>query len=178
MELFYNDINKKRDSKMRLQTDQEFKQRKIFGLNKKINVEKYSTNLRGGKAFAAEEKIRELRKTLLRSKCMEKFKGKRIRSNELIKTATFNLNNTWSAKCGYSPQQIQEQALYPKQRKYFQEVYDFDRLTKVRKNKDWLERFDAKVDTRKKRLRQPLDIDKKVLVLTERFRKKYAPGRI
>ena len=103
MELFYNDINKKRDSKMRWQTDQEFKQRKIFGLNKKINVEKYSTNLRGGKAFAAEEKIRELRKTLLRSKCMEKFKGKRIRSNELIKTATFNLNNTWSAKCGYSP---------------------------------------------------------------------------
>ena len=28
MELFYNDINKKRDSKMRVQTDQEFKQKK------------------------------------------------------------------------------------------------------------------------------------------------------
>ena len=39
---------------MRLQTDQEFKQRKIFELNKKINVEKDSANLRGGKAFAAE----------------------------------------------------------------------------------------------------------------------------
>ena len=119
-----------------------------------------------------------LQSTLLRNKRIGKFKGKRIRPNELIKKATFNLNNAWSAKCGYSPQQIQEQALYPKQRKYFQEVYDFDRLTKVRKNRDWLERFDAKVDTRKKRLRQPLDIDKKVLVLTERFRKKYAPGRI
>ena len=34
----------------------------------------YSTNLRGGKAFAAEQKIRELKKTLLRSKRMEKFK--------------------------------------------------------------------------------------------------------
>ena len=32
MELFYNDINKKRDGKMRLQTEQEFKQRKIFEL--------------------------------------------------------------------------------------------------------------------------------------------------
>ena len=28
MELFYNDINKKRDSKMSVQTDQEFKQKK------------------------------------------------------------------------------------------------------------------------------------------------------
>ena len=54
MELFYNDINKKRDGKMRLQTDQEFKQRKRFELNKKFNVEMYSTNLRSGKAFAAE----------------------------------------------------------------------------------------------------------------------------
>ena len=61
---------------MRLQTDQEFKQRKIFKLNKKFNVEMYSPNLRGGKAFAAEQKIRELKKTLLRSKHVEKFEGK------------------------------------------------------------------------------------------------------
>ena len=32
---------------------------------------------------------------------MEKFKGKRIKPNELIKKATFNLNNTRSAKYGY-----------------------------------------------------------------------------
>ena len=57
MELFYNNINKKRDSKMRLQTDQETKQRKIFELNKKFNLEIYSKNLRGGKDFAAEQKI-------------------------------------------------------------------------------------------------------------------------
>ena len=50
--------------------------KKIFELNKKFNLEMYSTNLRGRKAFAAELKIRELKKTLLRSKRMEKFKGK------------------------------------------------------------------------------------------------------
>ena len=50
---------------MRLQTDQEFKQRKIFELNKKFNVEMYSTNSRGGKAFAAEKIIRELKKIYL-----------------------------------------------------------------------------------------------------------------
>ena len=39
MELFYNDIKEKRLGKMRLQTDQEFKQRNIEELNKKFNVE-------------------------------------------------------------------------------------------------------------------------------------------
>ena len=65
----------------------------------------YSTNLRDGKTFAAEQKIRELKKTLLRSKRMKKFKGKGIKSNELIRKAMFSLNNTRS---GYSPQQIEE----------------------------------------------------------------------
>ena len=104
---------------MRLQTDQEFKQRKIFELNKKFNVEMYSTNLRGGKAFAAKQKIKELKKTLLRIKRMEKFKGKRIKPNELIKKAMYNLNNIRSAKYGCSPQHIEEQALDPKMGKNF-----------------------------------------------------------
>ena len=42
---------------MRLQTDQEFKQRNIEQLNKKFNVEMYTEHLRGGKAFAAEQKF-------------------------------------------------------------------------------------------------------------------------
>ena len=54
MKLFYKDIEKKRLSKMRLQADQEFKQRNIEQLNKKFNVEMYSTHLRGEKAFAVE----------------------------------------------------------------------------------------------------------------------------
>ena len=73
---------------MRLQADQEFKQRNIKEL------EMYSTHLRGEKAFAVEQKIRELKNHLLKSKRIEKFKGKRIKLNELIKKATFNLNST------------------------------------------------------------------------------------
>ena len=130
--LFYNEIKKKRLGKMRLQTDQEFKQRNIEELNKKFNVEVYSTHLRGGKAFAAEQKIRERKKLLLRSKRIENIKGKCIKPNELIKKATFNLNNTKSAKYVYSPEQIEEQALDPNAGKYFQEVYDFHRLIKVK----------------------------------------------
>ena len=39
---------------MRLQTDQEFKQRKIYNLNKKFDVDMFTTRLRGGKVFATE----------------------------------------------------------------------------------------------------------------------------
>ena len=70
---------------MRLQTDQKFKQRNIEELNKKFNFKMYSSHLRGGKACAAEEKIRELKKLLLRSKRIAKFKYKSIKPNELIK---------------------------------------------------------------------------------------------
>ena len=57
---------------MRLPTDQKFKQWKIYHLNKKFNVDMFTTSLRGGKAFAAEQKIREF-KNLLRSKRIEKY---------------------------------------------------------------------------------------------------------
>ena len=44
--------NKIKGQKMKLQTDQEFKQRKIFDVNKKYNDDMFSTAVRGGKAFA------------------------------------------------------------------------------------------------------------------------------
>ena len=59
MEIFYNNIQPKRTGKMRLQTDLEFNQNKIKTLNKKYDVETFHTKFRGGKAFAAEQRIRE-----------------------------------------------------------------------------------------------------------------------
>ena len=58
---------------MRLQTDLEFNQNKIKELNKKFDVDMFHTRLCGRKAFAAEQKIRELKKILLRSKHFEKL---------------------------------------------------------------------------------------------------------
>ena len=63
MELFYQEINgKRKGEKMRLQTDLEFQQNEIKKLNKRYNVEMFSTRVRSGKVFAAEQKIRELKK--------------------------------------------------------------------------------------------------------------------
>ena len=42
---------------MTLQIDQEFKQRKIFELNKKFNVDMYSTNLRLEKLLEQDKKM-------------------------------------------------------------------------------------------------------------------------
>ena len=131
---------------MRLQTDQEFKQRNIEELNEKFSVKMYSSHLRGAKTFAVEQEIRELKKLLLRSNRIAKFKAKHIKPDQLIKKATFNLNNTRPAKYGYSPKQIDEKALDPETGKYFQEVYDFHHLIKVKQNRDQIERFDTKVD--------------------------------
>ena len=59
LEQFYDDVkNKRKGKKMRLQVDQEFQQLQIKDLNKNNNVEMFSTSLRGGKAFAAEQKTR------------------------------------------------------------------------------------------------------------------------
>ena len=61
LELFYREIEPKRDQKqetMRLQANLEFLQNEIKKLNQKYNVDMFSTKLCGGKAFAAEHKIR------------------------------------------------------------------------------------------------------------------------
>ena len=63
MDIFYREVEPKRKGqRTRLPTDQEFKQRKIYDLNEKYNVDMFSTAVRGGKAFAAEQKLRELKK--------------------------------------------------------------------------------------------------------------------
>ena len=60
---FYEEVKEKRKGKkMKLQVSQEFQQLRIKGLNKEHNVEMFSTSLRGGKAFPAEQKIRKLKK--------------------------------------------------------------------------------------------------------------------
>ena len=68
---------------MRLQTDLEFKQNQIKKLNNEFNIEMFHIKVRGWKAFAAEQKIREFKNILLRSKRFEKNPQK-IELNRMI----------------------------------------------------------------------------------------------
>ena len=94
---------------MRLQADLEFKQNQIKKLNDKFNVDMFHTRV--GKAFAAEQKIREFKKTLLRSKRLEKDRDKRIKPNYLIRKAAQNMNKTISTKYQLAPETIEKRSL-------------------------------------------------------------------
>ena len=63
---------------MWLQTDQELLQNEIKKLNKKCNVNIFTTDIKGGKAFATEQKLYELKKECLRlSLFLESWKNKK-----------------------------------------------------------------------------------------------------
>ena len=85
------------------------------------------------------------------------------------------MNETVSAKYGIVPENIEEKSLDPKDGKYFQEVYGFMRLKKNQNNKMRVDKYNQKIDRRKKTLKSPLNIAEKVFVVAERLKKKDAP---
>ena len=130
MEEFYKEIDPKRDrdKAVRLQVDLEFQQTKIKQLNEKYNIDMFSTKMRGGKAFAAEQKIREFKKILFRIKRHYKRRKQRINSAKLIKKTVKNMNNTKSIKYGLEPELIETRSLADEN---FREKYDFHRVKQV-----------------------------------------------
>ena len=176
--ILYENIQPKRTEKMRLQTDLEFKQNQIKKINYEFNVDMFHTKVHGGKVFAAEQKIGQFKKILLRRKRFEKNSNKRIRPNDLIKKAAQNMNQTISTKYQLAPETIEKRSLDPSDGKYFQEIYDFMRIKKIENNQMRNNKYNQKIDRRKRTLRSPLNLDEKVLVLTERLKKKDAPGNL
>ena len=176
MEEFYKEIDFKRvkNEKMRLQVDLEFQQNKIKEINQKYNVEMFSSKNRGGKAYVAEQKIREFKKILFRIKKTYKRLKKRLNSAKLIKKTAQNMNNTKSIKYGLEPEVIEKQSLTDDN---FREKYDFYRLKQVTKAFKRYKKHDVNIDLkRKKKLREPLTIGERVLILASRLKKKDAPG--
>ena len=106
----------------------------------------FYTKFRGGKAFAAEQKSREFKKMLLRSKGFEKLKKNRIKPNDLIKKTAQNMNETISTKYGLAPETIEKRSLNLNDGKYFQDIYDFVGLTKIENNQSRNEKYNQKID--------------------------------
>ena len=177
LRLFYDEIEPKRDGKMTLQTDLEFKQNEIKKLNNEFNVEMFHSKVRGGKAFAAEQKIREFKKLLLKSKRFIKRKGERLRPLQVIKKAIENMNETISTKYGVSPESVEKNTLDLEDGEFNREMYDFQRIKKVDNNNYRTRKYETKKDKRRRKLRNPLYLDEKVLVLAERLKKKDAPSK-
>ena len=106
--LFYKDVkNKRKGKQMRLQVDNEFQQVKIKDLNDMNNVEMFSIALRRGKAFAAEQKIREL-KTRISKLNVQKLKTSPVK---IIEMSVANMNIGPSQKCGLPPEEIEKKSI-------------------------------------------------------------------
>ena len=85
------------------------------------------------------------------------------------------MNKTPFEIYGIEPDRAERASLSSKP---FRIKFDFHRLEKVKKNADWLNRYERKIDSRKKkRLRENLELREQVLVLAERFKKKNAPRK-
>ena len=169
---FYEEVDSKRKSKkMKLQVDQEFQQIKIKDLNELNNVEMFSTSLRGGKAFVAEQKIKELKTRI------SKLNGKKLKISpkKIIEISTQNMNIQPSKKYGFSPKEVESRALKSEK---FRTLYNMHRIEKTDKLNLRIDRYDQKKYSKKrKKLRENLNIGERVYVLAERIRKKSAPGK-
>ena len=105
---FYKDIkNKKKGKRMRLQVDNEFQLVKIKDLNDPNNVDMFTTALSGGKAFSAEQKIREL-KTRIAKLNAQKLK---ISPTKIIEMSVANMNIRPSQKYGLPPEEKERKPL-------------------------------------------------------------------
>ena len=108
LEQFYEDVKgKRKGKKMKLQVDQEFQQMRIKDLNDLKNVKMFSTSLRGVKAFAAEQKIRELKARIAKLNS-QKLK---VTPKKIIEMLTANMNIQPSKKYGFSPEEVERMAL-------------------------------------------------------------------
>ena len=103
-------------------------------------------------------------------------KTSKLDAKKLIRNAVQNMNNTNSQKYELAPNTIEKKSL---ENEDFCEIYDFHRMVKVSKSAERYNRNDVRFDKKsRKKLRSPLTVGKKVLVLAERLRKKDAPGNL
>ena len=110
LEQFYEEVKEKRKGKkMKFQVDQEFQQLRIKGLNMEHNVEMFSTSLRGGKAFAAEQKIRGLKKRVALLNSQRKLL--KLTPKKIIEISTENMNVSPSKKYGFAPERVERESM-------------------------------------------------------------------
>ena len=176
LEKFYKEVASKcKNKKMRLQTDLIYKRKNIFALNKKYNVDMFSTAVRGGKAFVAKQKLRELKKRLSRLLLLQRNSKTKLKSpNILIQKTVENMNSLPTAKYGVEPDKIEKRSL---ESDWFREWFDIRRLSRNSKAQPRYERYQEKKYLRKKKkLRVPLEIGEDVLLLSSRIKKKSDSG--
>ena len=143
----------------------------IKSLNDENNVKMSTSSLRGGKAFAAELKIREL-KTRISKLNAQKLK---ISPNKIMQNSVLNMNFMKSVKYGLSPGEIERQSLTSEQFRILSNMQELKKL--INFTLDLLDMIKKRYSAKRKKLRKELLIGEKELVLAKRIKKKAASGK-
>ena len=144
---------------------------KIKDLYDQTIVEMFATSVRGGKAFAAEQKIRKVKTRILKLNA-QKLK---MTHTKIVLGSAENINNVQREKYGLTPKEIEKKSISNER---FRAIFNIHWIERTKLVHDRLNRYNKKkYDRKKKKLRENLNINKKVLVLAERIRKKSAPGK-
>ena len=91
---------------MKLQVNNKFQQVKIQNLNDQNDVKIFTTSVRGGKAFVAEQKVGKF-KTAIAKLSIQKLN---VLPTKIILKFAENVNNVDSEKYGMSPEEIEKRA--------------------------------------------------------------------
>ena len=110
---------------MRLQVDNEFQQVKVQYLNDKFNVTMFTTSVRGGKVFAAEQNIRELKAKVSKIKAISNEQKAKVSAATIIQKSAENMNAMNSQKYGISPDEVEEKSLSSQR---FRVLFSFKRI--------------------------------------------------
>ena len=97
----------------------------------------FTTSIHGGKAFAAEHKIRELKARTVK---LNSQKSKTLPTKIISKSAA-NMNNAISEKYGLSPEELETRLLSNEK---FRTLFNFHRIEKTRQVHERLNRYDKK----------------------------------
>ena len=112
LEQFYEEVqNNRKNKNMRLQGDNEFQQVKIKDLNDRYNVTMFTTSISGGKTFAAEQKIGELKSRIAKLKAISHKNKAKIPPTTIIRQSAENMNDVKSERYGMSSNDIENKSL-------------------------------------------------------------------
>ena len=89
---------------MHLQVDNEFRQVKIKVLNYENNIEMFTSSVRGGKAFGAAQKTRELKSRMTKLNALKV----KVTPTKIITTSSENMNSVQNEKYGLSPNEMEK----------------------------------------------------------------------
>ena len=129
----------------------------------------FTSPVRGGTTFAAEQKIKEL-KTRVSKLDAQKFK---ISPAKIVQNSILNVSLMKSVKYDLCSKEIEKQSLAGEQ---FKTVFNMHGIKKSQRLHGRLDKYDVmKYSAKREKLKERLFVGEKILALGERIKKKAAP---